>query len=284
MTPESRPTPLQSHTQTVGDEQGRTARSIKPASRRDDVFTQRLGDELVIYDGQSHDAHRLSSTAALIWEEADGHRTVTELSSALRQSMAPSEGPLSDETVDGLVHMALDELDRVGLLVRGVPRIGDVMTRREMIGVTAALLPVIASIAAPTPAMAQTFPTEFPFAAFNGTYVGPGTPGTPNLCGLGPGQTTITLNLSSAAGVGLGSMAIRHAGGTTFTVNPVTAIPVGPASVNVTGSTVVPGGYSTSNSFTFVRGSGNSATVSGAQQISYPECGTTPYNITGTRQ
>jgi hypothetical protein len=257
---------------------------MRPETRRNDVLTQTVGDELVIYDERSHEAHRLNPTAAAVWRAADGQRSISELSSILRRSLRAAASPsaeLSQDESDEIVRIAVGELDRVGLLVRALPDVSESMTRREMIGVTAALVPVIASIMAPTPAMAQSFP----FALFNGTYVGPGTPGTPNACGIGGGQTTVTLALIGVGTTAFGTMTIRHQGGTTFTVQVTSVQVVSQTQITVTGVSGVGGvGYTAINTFTFTLGANNTATVAGNQQISYPECGTTPYNVTGTRQ
>lgn len=131
---------------------------MTPQSRKEQLLTQRVGDELVVYDEQTHEAHRLNRTAAEVWEQADGARTVPELASSLRQSLAAEGGTeVGDQESEELVRLALDNLDRAGLLVRGLPAINEPMSRRQMFVVAAALVPVVASIVAPTPAQAQTF-------------------------------------------------------------------------------------------------------------------------------
>jgi hypothetical protein len=131
---------------------------MTPQSRKEQLLTQRVGDELVVYDERTHEAHRLNRTAAEVWEQADGARTVPELASSLRQSLAAEGGAaVGDQESEELVRLALDNLDRAGLLVRGLPAINEPMSRRQMLVVAAALLPVVASIVAPTPAMAQSF-------------------------------------------------------------------------------------------------------------------------------
>ena len=37
---------------------------MTPQSRKEQLLTQRVGDELVIYDERTHEAHRLNRTAA----------------------------------------------------------------------------------------------------------------------------------------------------------------------------------------------------------------------------
>jgi coenzyme PQQ synthesis protein D (PqqD) len=135
--------------------------AMNPQSRRDFLLAQHVGHELVIYDERTHEAHRLSRTAALVWETADGSRDVHDVAARLRDSLRtadPPADPIDDAASESLVLLALQELDRTGLLAQKLPALGESISRREMLGVAAALLPVIASIAAPTPAMAQSIP------------------------------------------------------------------------------------------------------------------------------
>ncbi len=82
---------------------------------------------------------------------------------SLRQSLAAEGGTeVGDQESEELVRLALDNLDRAGLLVRGLPAINEPMSRRQMLVVAAALVPVVASIVAPTPAEAQTFFSSSP--------------------------------------------------------------------------------------------------------------------------
>ena len=131
---------------------------MTPESRKEQLLTQRVGDELVIYDERTHEAHRLNRTAAQVWEGADGARSVTELARDLRTALV-SDGlePIGPDDSEALVRLALDDLNRAGLLVEGLPKISEPMSRRQMLVVAAALVPVVASILAPTPAMAQSF-------------------------------------------------------------------------------------------------------------------------------
>jgi coenzyme PQQ synthesis protein D (PqqD) len=131
---------------------------MTPESRKEQLLTQRVGDELVIYDERTHEAHRLNRTAAQVWEGADGARSVTDLARDLRTALvADGVEPIAPEDSEALVRLALDDLNQAGLLVKGLPKISEPMSRRQMLVVAAALVPVVASILAPTPAMAQSF-------------------------------------------------------------------------------------------------------------------------------
>ena len=129
---------------------------MTPQSRKQQILTQRVGDELVIYDERTNEAHRLNATAAHVWEAADGARTVPELADDLRTTLASDGRTIEADESETLVQLALEDLGRAGLLQQGIASISEPMTRRQMLVVTAALLPVVASIVAPTPAMAQS--------------------------------------------------------------------------------------------------------------------------------
>ena len=45
---------------------------MEPRARRDDLEIQRMGDELVIYDLRSNEAHALDALAADVFDLADG--------------------------------------------------------------------------------------------------------------------------------------------------------------------------------------------------------------------
>jgi hypothetical protein len=126
-------------------------------ARTDTVLTQQVGDELVVYDGLSNQAHCLNRTAALVWRRCDGGSSVAEIVAVLRRD----DGLLVNQSV---VWLALEQLERARLLQRPLERpIGKArVSRRQVVrhlsrmGGLAVLLPVVTSVVAPTPAMAQT--------------------------------------------------------------------------------------------------------------------------------
>lgn len=119
------------------------------------MLTQEVGHELVVYDERTHEAHRLNRTAALVWRLADGRRSVAELASLVHAAIGVPE----DEE---FVRLALAELDLVGLLAQPLSETSGLISRRHLFQVAAYLLPVVASIVAPTPAMAQSPCTFLP--------------------------------------------------------------------------------------------------------------------------
>ena len=65
---------------------------MTPESRREQVLTQAVGNELVLYDERTNEAHRLNPTAAFVWRSADGARSVPELAARFRASLATPDG------------------------------------------------------------------------------------------------------------------------------------------------------------------------------------------------
>ncbi|MDQ2713240.1 MAG: hypothetical protein M3Y24_13595 [Acidobacteriota bacterium] len=128
-----------------------------PLARKNDVYVEQLPNEVVIYDKISHQAHCLNRTVFTVWENADGTRTVDELSELLAGLLG---APLTrDATL-----VALEDLRNADLLqsppkLDGVPMPSrrDLGRKFALAGVSASLLPFVASIAAPTPAMATSY-------------------------------------------------------------------------------------------------------------------------------
>lgn len=123
-----------------------------PRARRDGLLEERLGDELLLYDQDSHTAHCLSSVAACVWRHCDGERDVAELA-----QLAGASKNLVADALHELREKQLLDVDP-GLAQSTVP--GE--SRREAIGrvarygAAAAGTSMIVSAAAATPAMASS--------------------------------------------------------------------------------------------------------------------------------
>ena len=124
-----------------------------PRARREGLRTEALLDELLVYDLGKKKAHCLNGTAAFIYERADGTRSAK----VLAKELSARFGTPADE---GLVWYCLDDLGRQGLLEPGQPGAASmpVPSRRDLLtrlGVAAAVLPAVLSVALPHPASAQ---------------------------------------------------------------------------------------------------------------------------------
>ncbi|HEY2943569.1 MAG TPA: PqqD family protein [Vicinamibacteria bacterium] len=124
---------------------------MKPEKRTEGLVVTELMDEVLVYDLERHRAHCLNRTAAIVFKHCDGTRTVGELAGLLERETGAH--------VDSdCVWLALDRLGQAQLLRQRVkrPKESGRLSRRELvrrIGI-AALLPVVTSIVAPTPAQA----------------------------------------------------------------------------------------------------------------------------------
>jgi hypothetical protein len=123
-----------------------------PRARQNGLLEEAVGEELLLYDQDSHTAHCLSPVAACVWRQCDGERDVAELAGLAGVS-------------EGLVADALHELREKDLLdaepqlmqstVPGESR-REVIGRVARYGAAAATGSMIVSATAATPAMASS--------------------------------------------------------------------------------------------------------------------------------
>jgi hypothetical protein len=123
-----------------------------PRARNDGLLEEAIGEELLLYDQESHTAHCLSSVAACVWRHCDGEHDLAELAALAGVS-------------ESLIAAALYELREKDLLVAGpsvVPSAVSGESRREAIGrvvrygAAAAAGSMVVSATAATPAMASS--------------------------------------------------------------------------------------------------------------------------------
>ncbi|HSU33587.1 MAG TPA: PqqD family protein [Bryobacteraceae bacterium] len=129
-----------------------------PLARDTKLTVEQLSSETVIYDHRRHRVHCLNHTVAFIFEQCDGHTTIQEIADRL-------PGALNLPSDPDIVLVALRKLNRIHLLGGELSGLDstELPSRRELVqrfaalGATAtALLPVVTSIVAPTPAMAAS--------------------------------------------------------------------------------------------------------------------------------
>jgi hypothetical protein len=150
---------------------------MKPVARKNGLLQRELADEVVVYDQERHEAHCLNRTAAVVFRNADGRRSVADLAALL----SPDAGP----EAEGLVELALGQLGEAHLLESAPPPVPDhSLARRDVmrrVGIGAAvLLPLVSSVLAPSPAEALAS-CVVGVGACNGQPAG-----TPCTCGPGP--------------------------------------------------------------------------------------------------
>jgi hypothetical protein len=132
-----------------------------PAPRGEGLIVEPVGDETVVYDLETKDAHCLKPLAAFVFGHVDGRRTVGEIA-----SLAPDK--LSGVTEKDVIS-AIEELQSVALLEQP-PQLDDQLTvvkngvgRREMLkrmafagAAATAATTMVTTIAAPSALAACT--------------------------------------------------------------------------------------------------------------------------------
>ena len=122
-----------------------------PVARKEGLVIQETSDEVLVYDLNSNKAHCLNQTAAFVWKSCDGNTSVTEITKMF-ESEAGSTVP------EDLIWLAIDQLNDKNLLEKEMKSPFAGRSRRDVIkkiGLAAVIaLPVVASLTAPTSAMA----------------------------------------------------------------------------------------------------------------------------------
>jgi hypothetical protein len=124
-----------------------------PKTRNENIVVQEMENEILIYDLKTNKAFCLNATSAMIWQMCNGTRTVAEIGQSLSKKL--------DESVsEDLIWLALDNFKKNNLLENNKEFAVNFkgLNRRQVvkkIGLTSMIaLPVIASIIAPSAAMA----------------------------------------------------------------------------------------------------------------------------------
>ena len=132
--------------------------------RKRGLFWELVGEEAVVLDPARQKAHRLNRSAAAVWKSCDGARSVPAIAEAARRDLK------LEEPADELVNFVLAQLSGQGLIgdaepaqqtvATMAPPASEGTTRRAMVrktaGIALAALPVIATMAVPKPAKAQS--------------------------------------------------------------------------------------------------------------------------------
>jgi coenzyme PQQ synthesis protein D (PqqD) len=147
-----------------------------PKARKNDLVTRQIPGELLVYDLKRHKAFCLNDTAASVWKNCNGKRTVKDLALALEKDQ---QTPVDDK----VIWLALDQLEKSNLLQANVIEAAGFpsVSRRSLLRagiVTAVALPIVTMIAAPT---AQAAGTPVASSTCQGRH-----PSDPGGCGGNP--------------------------------------------------------------------------------------------------
>lgn len=128
---------------------------MHPRACHNDMLTEELPDEILVYDARRDRAHCLNAAAGLVWRQADGQKSVADLAELLERDLKLPR----DEAI---VMMALQSLREAGLLEDGPCAQAVDPARREMLrrvsraGIAVAMMPAVMSLAVPGPAAAAS--------------------------------------------------------------------------------------------------------------------------------
>jgi hypothetical protein len=125
--------------------------TFHPSRRQGGIRVEEFQGEVLVYDLDGHTAHCLNGIAVSVWQYADGTRSAAEIA----ERIAADQGTEADEA---LVWRALEELDRASLLATPLASAPVELTRRHLMTKLgwAAAIPLVLTVAVPTPAFAQT--------------------------------------------------------------------------------------------------------------------------------
>ncbi len=128
---------------------------MRPLARKEGIFVEYLTDQVILYDKANHKAHCLNAVVGSVWESCNGNTAVDEIAASVGQKFKiPNEREV--------VLLALEELEAAGLMMPAPAAAAPSISRRDLTrklaaaGVAAAFVPAIASVLAPTPAMAAS--------------------------------------------------------------------------------------------------------------------------------
>jgi hypothetical protein len=123
-----------------------------PRARQDGLLEEAVGEELLLYDRESHTAHCLSPIAASVWRHCDGKRDIAELA----RLAAASENLVADVLHELREKDLLDaEPQLMQNTISGISR-REAIGRAARYGAAATAGSLIVSATAATPAMASS--------------------------------------------------------------------------------------------------------------------------------
>lgn len=126
-------------------------KTFNPKRREEGIQVEVFEGEVLVYALEQHTAHCLNGIAVRVWNLADGTQSVADIAARI----AADQGTEADEA---LVWRALEELDRSKLLETSLADLPADLSRRHLVAWTSAV-PLVLSIAVPTPAFAQSVHT-----------------------------------------------------------------------------------------------------------------------------
>lgn len=123
----------------------------KPLARMDNLVVQEMPDEVLIYNLQTNKAYCLNKSAAAVWKQCDGQKSVSEIAQSLKNEF---KSPVNED----FVWLAIDQLAKDDLVAQELQSPTAGLSRREVmrrVGIASLVaLPLVGSLMAPTAAHA----------------------------------------------------------------------------------------------------------------------------------
>lgn len=150
-----------------------------PVARKEGLVIQEMPDELLVYDLDTNKAHCLNQTASTVWKACNGKNSISDLAQMFGNNGNSSGG-------EELVWLAIDQLQKNDLLEKEYNLDFNGRSRRDLIkkiGLASVIaLPVVASLTAPTSALAA----NSCLCSGGAPATCASQPGCPTTCNAGP--------------------------------------------------------------------------------------------------
>lgn len=139
-----------------------------PLARTKDIIVQEVDDECLVYDLKTNKALCLNTVSAEIWKRCDGTTTVQEVAEILGKRM-------DIKLQEDFVWLAIADLEKNKLLEKQVAPPSDFenLSRRKVLvkyALPSLMLPIVASIVAPSAVQAQSGMVPTPTCQPSGTF------------------------------------------------------------------------------------------------------------------
>ncbi len=125
----------------------------KPLAKNGFILVEESPNESLVYDTANNKVHMLTPVATAVWKSCDGKTSVSEIACKLQSG-------LNAELGEDVTWLALEEMEKSGLLEHSLNIPQDTISRRAMMKTAAAAvaisLPLVTTLMAPSPAYAQS--------------------------------------------------------------------------------------------------------------------------------
>ncbi len=128
---------------------------LHPRAKTEGLVIQELSDEVLVYDLERNKAFDLNLTSALVWQNCDGSKSVSDIAQVLEKT-------LDQKVPDELVWLTLEKLKKEGLVNYEKENFTQFtgLNRRELVKrasfASLVALPIVVSLVAPSSLHAQS--------------------------------------------------------------------------------------------------------------------------------